>query len=64
MSADIRYTTVAAVILAFVLAAIVASVGRALIHRALKALDIVGAENREAVQARARQLMRALTTLA
>jgi small-conductance mechanosensitive channel len=60
----IRYTTVGAVVLAFVLAAVVARVAHAVIHRVLDALDIVGAENREAVHARARQLTRALTMLA
>ena len=61
---DIRYATVGAVVLAFVLAAVVARASHAVIHRILKALDIVGAENREAVHARARQLKRALTILA
>ena len=61
---DIRYTTIAAVALLFVLAAVVARVGHALIQRVLTALDIVGAENREAVHARARQLKSALTMLA
>jgi small conductance mechanosensitive channel len=61
---SIRYVTVAAVVLAFVLAAIVARVANAVIHRILRALDIVGAEDREAVHARARQLTRALTMLA
>ncbi len=60
----IRYATVGAVVLAFVLAAVVARVAQLVIHRLLAALDIVGAENREAVHARARQLMRALTMLA
>ena len=46
------------------LAAVVARVAQRVIHRLLAALDIVGAENREAVHARARQLMRALTLLA
>ena len=36
----------------------------AIIHRALDALDIVGAENRAAVHARAQQLTRATTLLA
>jgi small conductance mechanosensitive channel len=36
----------------------------AFVHRALNALDIVGAENRAAVHARARQLVSALTVLA
>ena len=61
---DIRYATVGAVVLAFVLAAVVARASHAVIHRILKALDIVGAENRAAVHARARQLTRALTILA
>jgi small-conductance mechanosensitive channel len=60
----IRYATVAAVVLAFVLAAVAARAADAVIHRILDALDIVGAENREAVQARGRQLIRALTMLA
>jgi len=60
---DIRYATVGAVVLAFILAAVVARASHALIHRILRALDIVGAENREAVHARARQLTRALTLL-
>ena len=61
---DIRYTTAGAVVLAFVLAAVVARIARAVIHRLLDALEIVGAENRAAVHARARQLIRALTVLA
>ena len=64
MSPDIRYTTGGAVVLAFVLAAVVSSVGRAIIHRMMKALEIGGAEHREAIQARAQQLIRALTLLA
>jgi small conductance mechanosensitive channel len=61
---DIRYTTIAAVALLFVLAAVVSRVGHAVIQRMLTALDIVGAENREAVHTRARQLKSALTMLA
>jgi small-conductance mechanosensitive channel len=61
---DIRYTTVGAVVLAFILAAAVARVARSVIHRLLTALDIAGTENREMVHARARQLTRALTLLA
>jgi small conductance mechanosensitive channel len=61
---DIRYTTVGAVVLAFILAAAVARVARSVIHRLLTALDIAGSENREMVHARARQLTRALTLLA
>jgi small conductance mechanosensitive channel len=55
---------VGAVVLAFILAAVVARASHAVIHRILRALDIVGAENRDAVHARARQLTRALTILA
>ncbi len=61
---DLRYTTLAAVLLAFVLAAIAVRVARVVIHRLLDALEIVGAENRAVVHARARQLTRALTMLA
>jgi small conductance mechanosensitive channel len=61
---DIRDTTVGAVALAFILAAIVARVARSVIHRLLNALDIGALENRELVHARARQLTRALTMLA
>jgi moderate conductance mechanosensitive channel len=61
---DIRYTTVGAVVFAFILAAVAARVARSVIHRLLKALDIGAAENRELVHARARQLTRALTMLA
>ena len=39
-------------------------VAHAVVHRLLDALDIVSAENRAAVHARARQLIRALTLLA
>ena len=60
----IRYATVAAVVVAFVLAASFARLAHAVIRRVLDALDIVGAENREMVHARARQLTRALTMLA
>jgi len=61
---DIRYTTIGAVVLAFLLAAAVARVARSVIHRLLTALDVAGTENRELIHARARQLTRALTLLA
>ncbi len=61
---DARYTTIGAVVLAFVLAAIVARVAHAVVHRLLGALDIVSSENRAAVDARAERLIRALTLLA
>jgi small conductance mechanosensitive channel len=59
-----QYTTIAAVLLAFVAAALLVRLAHGVIHRALDALDIVGSENRAAVHARARQLIRALTLLA
>ncbi|MCU1381482.1 MAG: hypothetical protein JWL71_179, partial [Acidobacteria bacterium] len=59
-----RYTTAAAVLLAFVLAAVAARIAHAVIHRILDALDIVGPENRAAVHRRGQQLIRALTMLA
>lgn len=60
----VRYDTLATVVLAFIVAAVVVRVAHALVHRLLDALDIVGSENRAAVHARAKQLMRALTVLA
>src|SRR5262249_41046681 len=59
-----RYTTVAAVLLAFVAAGVLARIADAIVHRLLAGLEIVGAENRAAVHARAKQLIRALTVLA
>ena len=64
MIPSISYTTVGAVLLAFAVAAVAVRLAHAVIHRALNALDIVGAENRIVVQARAKQLIRALTVLA
>jgi len=64
VTASIQYTTIAAVVAAFVIAAVVVRVAHAIVHRALDALDIVGAENRAAVHLRAQQLTRALTVLA
>ena len=60
----VQYTIVGAIVLAFVLAAVVVRVAHAVIRRLLDALEIVGAENREVVHARAQQLTRALTVLA
>jgi small-conductance mechanosensitive channel len=62
--ASVTYTTIGAVLLIFVLAALVAGVARAIIDRLLGGLEIVSADNRTAVQARAKQLGRALTLLA
>ena len=61
---DLRYPTIAAVVFVFVAAAVIVRVLHAIVHRVLNALDIVGAENRAAVHARAKQLIRALTVLA
>jgi small-conductance mechanosensitive channel len=58
------FIVIGAVVLAFVLAAIAARLARSVVHRMLGGLDIVGADNRDAVQARARQLISAVTFLA
>jgi moderate conductance mechanosensitive channel len=60
----ISYATVGAVLAAFLFAAIVGRVARAVIDRGLKALETTSPEHRAAVRARARQLTRALTVLA
>jgi len=60
----LRYSTIAVAVFVFVAAALIVRVLHAIVHRALNALDIVGAENRAAVHARAKQLIRALTVLA
>jgi len=56
--------TVLAVLLAFMLAAIAVRTVRAVVRRLLKAMEVVGAENRAAMDARADQLTRAMTLLA
>jgi len=61
---ELRYSTIAVAVFVFVAAALIVRVLHAIVHRALNALDIVGAENRAAVHARAKQLIRALTVLA
>ena len=58
------YFAIGEIVVAFVLAAIAARLAHRVIHRALGALDIVSAENRAAVHARAATLVRALTYLA
>jgi len=60
----LQYTTIGAAVLAFAAAAIAVRIARAVIHRLLDTADIVSAENRRAVHARAKQLIRALTLLA
>jgi small-conductance mechanosensitive channel len=59
-----QFTTIAAVLAAFLLAAVLVLVARAIVQRVLGALDIIGNENQAAVERRARQLIRALTILA
>lgn len=56
-------TMIGAVVLAFVVATVAVRVLRSVIHRVLAGLEIVNADNRAAVQARARQLTGALTLL-
>src|SRR5881397_1828414 len=58
-----RYPTLAAVVVAFIAAGLVVRIAHAVVHRLLDALEIVGADNRAAVHARAKQLTRALTVL-
>jgi small-conductance mechanosensitive channel len=60
----IQATIIGAAILAFLAAAVVVRVARSAILRLLGRLDIVNADNRAAVHARARQLTGALTFLA
>ena len=62
--AGLHYPTLGAVLLVFVLAAVLARLAHAVIHRVLGRLDIVGAENRAAVHRRAQRLIRALTLVA
>jgi len=57
------YLTVGGIVLAFALAAIASRIAHSLIHRTLGAMDIVSAENRAALHARAVLLVRALTYL-
>ena len=59
-----HFTTIAVVALAFVIAAVVVRVAHAVVRRLVGGLDMVDADNRTAVQARATQLIRALTVLA
>jgi len=59
-----KYTSIGAVVLAFALAYVTVRIAGAILQRMLDTLEIVGAENRAAVQARARQLTSALRILA
>ena len=58
------YSTIVAVVAAFVLATIAVRLVRRILRRLLDALEMVSAENRAAVQVRAHQLTTALTVLA
>jgi small-conductance mechanosensitive channel len=59
-----RYATALAILVAFLVAALAVRIVSSIIHRLLNRLEIVDAANRDAVQARAKQLVRALTLLA
>jgi moderate conductance mechanosensitive channel len=61
---SVAYPRIVTAAAAFLIAYVVVRMAHGLVRRLLKTLDIVGADNREAVHARARQLMRALTMLA
>jgi small conductance mechanosensitive channel len=61
---QINYTAIGAVLTAFVLAAALVKTAQIVIHRFIGTLEIESPDNREAVQSRARQLIRALTLLA
>jgi moderate conductance mechanosensitive channel len=58
------YSTAAAVVVAFLIAAVLVRVAHGVIHRLLDRLEIVSAENRAAVHARAQGLIHTLTLLA
>jgi len=60
----IHYATIAAIAVAFIIAALIVRIGRAIVRRLITRLEIVGSENQAAVQGRARQLLGALTFLA
>src|SRR5262249_2720736 len=60
----VYYPRVIAAVAAFVAAYVIVRLAGWLVHRLLTTLEVVGSENREAVHARARQMMRALTALA
>ena len=61
---SVHYPTLAAAVLAFVLAAVVVRVARGLVHRLVGDLDRVAAEHRDGLRTRAKQLTQALTVLA
>lgn len=59
-----HYITITAIVIAFLVAAVVVRMLHAIMNRVLDALEIVGTENRAAVHKRAQQLIRAVTVLA
>ncbi len=60
----ISYGSIGFAVLAFLAAAVAAQIARVLVRRALASLDVADAENKVAAEARAKQLIRALTLLA
>jgi small-conductance mechanosensitive channel len=58
------YLLVGGIVLVFILAAFAVRIAHAGVHRLLDALEIVGPEDRAGLDARARQLVRAMTLLA
>jgi small conductance mechanosensitive channel len=61
---DIQYATIAAILLAFAIAALASRAAHALVHRLIDAMEIVSAENRAAVHERATRLIATMTLLA
>lgn len=61
---QINYTAIGTILFAFVLATALVKIAQVLIHRFVGSLEIDNHGNREAVQGRAKQLIRALTFLA
>jgi len=59
-----HYTTAGIIVLAFALTALLVRVADIVIYRLLGRLDVVSAENQEAIRERARRLVRALTLMA
>jgi moderate conductance mechanosensitive channel len=59
----LRYSTVFAVLIAFLVAALLLRAARFVIRRSLERMDIVGHENRAAIYARAKKLTDSLTLL-
>jgi small conductance mechanosensitive channel len=60
----LSYTIVGAVILTFAVAYILVRIAHRLVQRAMGGIEVAGGENRAVMQARARQLIRAVTLLA